>query len=118
MDKLELWKKFYTKQDRLIGHYRRYEINQLISNFNRFNLKNLKVFGVYGQVMRISYIQSTSAERVEKNLVRLRNNYENNVYFRKIWDKFVWIIAKIMKIEIKFRSLKKMTNIALIFIKN
>lgn len=110
--------KYYTHQDNLIGHYRRYEIKQIISKFGKSGFKCIEVFGIYGQIMRISYIQSTNAERVEKNLVSLRDNYENNVYFRKIWDSFVWIIAKIMKVEAKYRSLKKMMNIALIFIKN
>ena len=110
--------KYYTHQDNLIGHYRRYEIKQIISKFGKSGLKCIEVFGVYGQIMRISYIQSTNAESVEKNLISLRDNYENNAYFRKIWDSFVWIIAKIMKVEAKYRSLKKMMNIALIFIKN
>ncbi len=110
--------KYYTHQDNLIGHYRRYEIKQIISKFGKSGLKCIEVFGVYGQIMRISYIQSTNVEKVEKNLINLRDNYENNAYFRKIWDSFVWIIAKIMKIEAKYRSLKKMMNIALIFIKN
>ena len=110
--------KYFTHQDNIIGHYRRYEIKQIISKFSKSGLKCINVFGVYGQIMRISYIQSTNAEKVEKKLINLRNNYENNVYFRKIWDRFVWIIAKIMKIEAKHRSLKKMMNIALIFIKN
>ncbi|MFX0140357.1 MAG: class I SAM-dependent methyltransferase, partial [Candidatus Hodarchaeota archaeon] len=40
--------KYYTNQDRIIGHYRRYEIDQIVSLFNKFNLRNLKTFGVYG----------------------------------------------------------------------
>ena len=110
--------KYYTHQDNLIGHYRRYEIKQIISKFGKSGLKCKEVFGVYGQIMRISYIQSTNPERVEKNLISLRDNYKNNANFRKIWDSFIWILAKLMKIEAKYRSLKKMMNIALIFIKN
>lgn len=110
--------KYYTHQDNLIGHYRRYEIKQIISKFDKYGLNCIEVFGVYGQIMRISYIQSTNVERVEKNIISLRDTYENNVYFRNVWDSFVWIIAKLMKIEAKYRSLKNMMNIALIFIKN
>lgn len=110
--------KYYTHQDNLIGHYRRYEIKQIISKFAKSGLKCIDVFGVYGQIMRISYIQSTNAKRVEKNLISLRDSYKNNAYFQKIWYRFVWIIAEVMKIEAKYRSLKKMMNIALIFRKS
>ncbi|MHA2277931.1 MAG: class I SAM-dependent methyltransferase, partial [Candidatus Kariarchaeaceae archaeon] len=41
-------RKFYTEQDRIIGHYRRYELEELINGFNSFNLNCVKTFGIYG----------------------------------------------------------------------
>ena len=59
--------KFYTYQDRLIGHYRRYEIEQLNSLFKKYNLLNVKTFGVYGKFMKIADIQSINPEKTKKN---------------------------------------------------
>ncbi|MFX1256913.1 MAG: class I SAM-dependent methyltransferase [Promethearchaeota archaeon] len=107
--------KYYTNQDRLIGHYRRYEIQQINSLFAKYNLKNIRTFGVYGQCMKIADIQSTNPEKIEKSLLNLRNRYESNAGFRKFWEIIVKISAKIMKIDAKYHSLKKIMNIALIF---
>ena len=54
--------KYYTTQDRLIGHYRRYEIPQIISRFRKHDLKCVDMFGVYGQMMRIADVQSVNPE--------------------------------------------------------
>ena len=107
--------KFYTQQDRLIGHYRRYEVKQIISLFKKFKLKNLKIFGVYGRLMRIADIQSTNPKRIEKNIIDLRNRYESNILFRKFWDIVVKIVSKFMKLDAKYHSLKKVMNMAFIF---
>ncbi len=109
--------KYYTNQDRIIGHYRRYEINQIITNFNKFNLRNLKTFGVYGRLMIIADIQSTNPKKIEENLINLRNKYESNIVFRKFWNIIVKILSKFMKIDAKYNSKKRIRNIGLIFIK-
>jgi SAM-dependent methyltransferase len=110
--------KFYTNQDRIIGHYRRYEVNELVPLFRKFNLIHLKTFGIYGQLMRISEIQSANPNNIEENLANLRNRYENNHTFRKIWDIVVNILSKLMKLDANYQSQKKIMNIALIFKKN
>ena len=107
--------KYYTNQDQLIGHYRRYEIEQILSLFNKNNLKNLKVFGVYGKFMKIANIQSVNPKKTEETLIKLRNRYELYLIFRKFWNIVVKIGAKLMKIDAKYHSLKKVMNVAFIF---
>ncbi|MFX1365304.1 MAG: class I SAM-dependent methyltransferase [Promethearchaeota archaeon] len=109
--------KYFTNQDRIIGHFRRYEINKIISNFKKYNLRNLKIFGVYGRLMIIADIQSTNPKRIEENLINLRNKYESNITFRKFWNIIVRILSKIMKLDAKYVSTDKIRNIGLIFIK-
>jgi len=110
--------KYYTNQDRLICHYRRYEVDELVNLFRKFNLIHLKTFGIYGQLMRISDVQSANPNNIEENIANLRYRYENNQTFRKIWNLIVKILSKLMKIDAKYQSLKKIMNIALIFKKN
>jgi len=110
--------KYFTNQDRLIGHYRRYEVNELVNLFKKFNLTHLKTFGIYGRLMRISDIQAANPNNIEENIANLRYRYENNQTFRRIWNLIVKILSKLMKIDAKYQSLKKIMNIALIFKKN
>jgi ubiquinone/menaquinone biosynthesis C-methylase UbiE len=107
--------KYYTQQDILIGHYRRYEINKIASLFERYNLKVIRTFGVYGQLMRIADIQSTNPEYIEQNLLNLRTRYMSDSGFRKIWDFFMKISSTIMKVDAKYQPLKKVMNVGLIF---
>ncbi|MFX1470795.1 MAG: class I SAM-dependent methyltransferase [Promethearchaeota archaeon] len=109
--------RYYTNQDKIIGHYRRYEINQIISMFKKFNLRKLKIFGVYGSLMIIADIQSANPKKVEKNLIELRKKYESNIIFRKIWKIVVKILSTFMKIDAKYNSLNRIRNLGLIFIK-
>ena len=109
--------KYYTNQDRLIGHYRRYEINQLISNFNKFNLMNLKTFVLYGSLMKIADIQTTNPKKIEENLLSLRNKYRYSIGFRILWNIIVKFLSKLMKIDAKYNSINKIRNVGLIFIK-
>lgn len=109
--------KFYTKQDQLIGHYRRYEIDRIISLFKKFSLKNLKIFGVYGRIMKISDIQSTNPKGTEKSLQNLRNFYTTHLLFRKIWNIFVRVGSHIMKVDARSKNLNNKMNLAFIFIK-
>ncbi|MFX0081973.1 MAG: class I SAM-dependent methyltransferase [Candidatus Hodarchaeota archaeon] len=107
--------KYFTQQDILIGHHRRYEINKITSLFERYNLKMIRTFGVYGQLMRIADIQSTNPKKIEQNIINLRTRYMFNGGFRKIWDFFMKISSTIMKIDAKYHSLKNIMNIGLIF---
>ncbi|MFX1277126.1 MAG: class I SAM-dependent methyltransferase [Promethearchaeota archaeon] len=107
--------KYFTTQDKLIGHYRRYETSQIVDLFNKNDMKVMKILGVYGQLMRISDVQSLNPDKIEKNLMNLREKFESNIFFRMIWTVFVWIGAKIMKIDAKHQRLEKIMNMAFIF---
>ncbi|MFX1316097.1 MAG: class I SAM-dependent methyltransferase [Promethearchaeota archaeon] len=109
--------KYYTNQDRLIGHFRRYEINQVRALFEQFKFKMVRFFGIYGQLMRISDIQSTNPKKMEEKILKLRKRYQYNIYFRMIWDKIVKIMSKIMKLDAKYNSPNKVMNLAFIFLK-
>ena len=107
--------KYYTKQDQLIGHYRRYELNGLISLFERYHLSCIRWFGIYGQFMKIADVQSFNPDKTEESLITLRKRYIKNAVFRKIWDMAVKVSSKIMKIDAKYQPKKKRMNIGLIF---
>jgi len=109
--------KYYSKQDKIIGHYRRYEIEQVLGLFRRYNFKYLKHFGVYGILMKMSLLQSINPKNTEKNLIKLRNKYRSNLIFRKIWNLFVKLSSSLMKIDAKYYSPKRMMNMAFIFLK-
>jgi len=109
--------KYFKKQDKLIGHYRRYEIEQIVSLFKKYNFKLITAFGVYGKMMKIAVIQSLDPKKLENNLIKLRNRYESNLMFRCFWDLFVFFSSTLMKLDAKYRPLKKVMNIAFIFIK-
>jgi SAM-dependent methyltransferase len=109
--------KYYSTQDRIIGHFRRYELDQIISHFNTFNLINLKSFGIYGRLMLIADIQSTNPKKMEKNIINLRDKYESNLIFREFWNIIVKIFSKLMKLDAKYSSNHRIRNIGLIFIK-
>ena len=107
--------KYYTPQDNLIGHYRRYDISKVISRFKRHELKCIDMFGVYGQMMRIADIQSVNPEKTEESLINLRARYETSALFRSFWIIFVRIGSRIMKLDAKYQPLKKIMNIGFIF---
>ncbi|MFW9969132.1 MAG: class I SAM-dependent methyltransferase [Candidatus Odinarchaeota archaeon] len=109
--------KYYSMQDKIIGHVRRYEINQIISYFERFNLIDLKIFGIYGQLMLIADIQSANPKKIEENLITLRDKYESNMIFRSVWNIVVKILSRLMKIDAKYCPQKRLRNIGLIFTK-
>ena len=109
--------KYYSQQDRLIGHYKRYEIDQITNLFEKYNLEKIRTFGVYGQLMRIADVQSTNPNKTEVNLLKLRKRYATDAIFRKLWDFVVKVSSNVMKIDAKYHSLKKIMNIGLVFIK-
>ncbi|UCC20441.1 MAG: class I SAM-dependent methyltransferase [Promethearchaeota archaeon] len=109
--------KYYSNQDRIIGHFRRYEIDQIISHFKKFDLRKLLTFGVYGRLMIIADIQSRNPKKIEANLIKLRNKYESNGIFQKVWKIIVKFLSKLMKIDAKYCSKNRIRNIGLIFMK-
>lgn len=109
--------KYYSTQDQIIGHYRRYDINQIITLFKKYRMVNIRIFGVYGQLMRIADVQSTNPSKMEENLIRLRNKYEEDPFFRKIWNFIVDISSKIMKLDARYQPSNKIMNMAFIFMK-
>jgi len=110
-------KKYYTHQDKIIGHYRRYEIEEIVNLFHDFDFTLLRYFGVYGQIMKISFIQSKMPEKTEESLLLLRKKYETDQLFRKLWSNFVNITSRLMKIDAKFQPKSKIMNVALLFTK-
>ncbi|UYP47701.1 hypothetical protein NEF87_003986 [Candidatus Lokiarchaeum ossiferum] len=110
--------KYYSHQDVIIGHYRRYELNQLRDLFLPLGLKEVCVFGVYGQVMRFAqFSQGSNPEKMEEDLQNLRSRYQKNPIFHRIWDKFVLWGSKLMKMDARFQPQKKIMNICIIFSK-
>ena len=109
--------KYYTYQDKIIGHYRRYEIEGIINLFQDFDFKLIRYFGVYGQIMKISYIQSKIPKKTEESLLLLRKKYETNKLFHKLWYHFVKITTRLMKLDAKFQPKSKIMNIAFLFTK-
>ncbi len=107
--------KYYSHQDVLIGHYRRYEINQLRNLFISRGLEELTFFGVYGQAMRVQLYQAANPDKMESDLMNLRKKYISNPVFRRIYDKFVKFGSKCMKIDANFQPLKNIMNICIIF---
>ncbi|MBY9007920.1 MAG: class I SAM-dependent methyltransferase [Candidatus Lokiarchaeota archaeon] len=106
--------KYYSDQDKIIGHYRRYELVQIIELLDNYNLKILKTFGVYGQLFRITEIQSYRPKEVEEQINKLRARYESKIWFRKLWDLFVRITSYFMRLEVKYLSINKVMNIGFV----
>ena len=109
--------KYYTNQDKIIGHYRRYEIEDIVNLFQEFDFKLIRYFGVYGQIMKISFIQSKNPKKTEESLLLLRKKYETDKLFRKLWSHFVNNTSRLMKLDAKFQPKSKIMNIAFLFIK-
>ena len=109
--------RYYNRQDKLIGHYRRYEFEHIVSLFDSFNLKCLQSFGIYGSLMKISCIQISNPKKIETSIIDLRNRYESNPVFRKLWNAVVVVCSKAMKIDAKLQPTKRIRNIGLLFVK-
>jgi ubiquinone/menaquinone biosynthesis C-methylase UbiE len=109
--------KYFSKQDKIIGHYRRYELESFISLFKKYRLKCLNYFGVYGQIMRFSYVQELNPEKTEINLKKLRSYYHSNRLFRTIWKIIVYFSSNLMKLDAKYQPIGKKMNMGFIFMK-
>ena len=111
--------RYYTQQDSMIGHYRRYEMSDLTRLFvTEGHLKEISVFGVYGQAMKSQFFQKSNPEKTEQGLKNLRSKYRIDPIFRRIWDKIVAFGAFWMKLDARFQPLKKIMNICVIYQKN
>ncbi|MFX0059846.1 MAG: class I SAM-dependent methyltransferase [Candidatus Heimdallarchaeota archaeon] len=109
--------KYYSTQDKMIGHFRRYEINKISDLFKKYRLKCLTYFGIYGQLMRFTFLQKLKPKKTEKNLKKLRFRYSSNRLFRIFWNIIVYFGSKIMKLDAKYQPMKKKMNIGFIFMK-
>ncbi len=107
--------KFYSYQDMIIGHYRRYELKGLVNLFEQYNMEYLRYFGIYGQAMRVQLFQAANPDQTERKLLELRNNYTENPLFRKIWKKVVKFGKYWMTLDAKFQPLPQIMNIGVIF---
>lgn len=107
--------KYFTQQDMICGHVRRYEYQQISDLFTARGLKELMTFPVYGQFMKIQFLQQANPEKTEESLNKLRENYQRDPNFKKLWDKFVAIGSKCMKIDAVIQPFDKTMDICLIF---
>jgi SAM-dependent methyltransferase len=109
-------KAYFSKQDILIGHYRRYDIQDLIGLLRKSGIKQIiEIFGVYGLIMKISIVQSRDPKHFEERLLKLRENYAKKYPFRLIWNIIVKLISRLMKLDAKYQPINKVMNIACIF---
>ena len=107
--------KYFTQQDNIIGHFRRYELTDLKDFCRKNGMKLLKIFGVYGLFMKISLIQARYPDKTERNLIKLRELYIKSIGFRVFWTIIVNIISKLMKVEAKYQAISNIMNIGIIF---
>lgn len=108
-------KRFYTTQDKLIGHYRRYEIDEIKELFLNFSLKCIEYFGIYGILMKISLLQAIKPDFVTDNIQKLRLKYLYGSRFRAFWKIIVLLLSKLMVIDAKYAPKRKVMNMAFIF---
>jgi len=107
----------YTIQDKMIGHHRRYEIDELIEIFENNHLRCISCFNVYGKLMKLVFFQTLNPKRIEESLIKLRLRYKTSLFFRLIWKIVVKLISKSMKIDAKYHKLQKGMNLGFIFVK-
>ncbi len=108
---------YYTIQDQLIGHYRRYEMDHLIELFRKYHLKSIRCFNVYGKLMKIVFLQTLNPKKTEQKLISLRHKYQSNLFFKILWKIIVRILSNLMKIDAKYHKLHSGMNLGFIFIK-
>ena len=107
--------KYYTYQDQIIGHYRRYEISDIDQLFLPLGFQRVKEFGVYGQFMRVQMIQASNPDETKDAINSIRHKYFHNPQFKKFWDFLVKIVSKAMKLDAKYQPMKKILNICIIY---
>lgn len=110
-------KDFYTVQDKIIGHHRRYEIEEIIKIFDKYHLKCIQYFNVYGRMMRFVYFQTLNPKKTEDKLISLRLKYKTNRLFKLFWNIAMKFISRLMKIDAKYHKLKNGMNLCFLFVK-
>lgn len=106
--------KYFDEQDKIIGHYRRYEIEPLEKVFSETNFHIVEIFGVYGQLFKFSKLQKYDPKTVEEGIISLRIRYQKHRLFRTVWNLIVSFIAFIMRIDARIFPLRRALNIGLI----
>jgi SAM-dependent methyltransferase len=109
--------KYFTQQDRIIGHLRRYEIKEITKMFKKANLRLVNFFGIYGRLMKISYFQTINPQLTEEKILKLRKKFMSDSNFRIIWNLIVILMSKLMKIDAMYTPTNKIMNMGFIFIK-
>lgn len=107
--------KYFTNQDALVGHYRRYEYKEIQDMFTKYGLTELTCFPVYGQIMKIQLVQESNPEQAEEALNNLREKYATDNLFKKLWDVIVKIGSIVMKWDAKLQPFNKTMDICVIF---
>ncbi|GAB4313063.1 MAG: hypothetical protein Kow0069_14040 [Promethearchaeota archaeon] len=107
--------KYFTPQDTLVGHYRRYETEQLKAMVTSRGLREVVTFAVYGQMMRVGVLQQANPDVAEEGLNKLRDNYRNDPVFRKFWNLVVRVGAKLMEWDAQFRKLDSAMDVCFVF---
>lgn len=106
--------RYFDEQDKMIGHYRRYEIEYLKKVFLNRNYHVIDIFGVYGQLFKISKIQKYDPTRIEEGIINLRYRYISSAFFRMIWSLFASLFAFFMRIDARYQPLNRILNIGLL----
>ena len=78
-------------------------------------LRQLKTFPVYGQLMKVQFIQKIDPKGTEEKINKLREKYMKNLIFKKIWDIFVLISSSLMKADARIQPFHKTMDIGMIF---
>ncbi len=107
-------KKRFNSQDELIGHYRRYDIRDIIKLVSG-KAKLISIFNVYGRLMNISLIQPRNPNKIENSIQWLRDKYLQSNLFRAFWNIIVKISALIMRTEANLCPRQKVMNIGFVF---
>jgi SAM-dependent methyltransferase len=107
--------KYFTNQDTLCGHCRRYEYPQIRDMFVARGLRQVMRFPVYGQIMKIQMVQEGNPEKTEQALADMRKKYASDRLFRRLWDRFVAIGAKVMALDAAILPFQATLDICIVF---
>ncbi len=106
---------YFTEQDTICGHVRRYEYEELKDLFLPLGLEEVTKFPVYGQIMKIQAVQEQDPQGTEEALMRLRNRYATELGFKCAWDVVVKFMAKVMEWDAKLQPFEKIMDLCVVF---
>jgi ubiquinone/menaquinone biosynthesis C-methylase UbiE len=107
-------KKYFTDQDIICGHFRRYEYEDIINLLPKSGLREIITFPIYGQLMKVQFLQKIDPKGTERKIYDLRKRYQTNLLFRKLWDVFVLISSSLMKVDACIQPFHKTMDICVI----